>query len=162
MQNVVDHWLAFNSWSTELPVYLQVFLGMSLFFASTITLVASVYYLTKVMLRLSAMPLLSHIVGLLGYLLMLMVGWLVYVAMPLLFVALSGQQEITLSLMAQAVTLYFMAFIMLTILVMDFMDSRNLWHKEDYTLSTLAKLFNASVWVLAMGYPAVRRWRSAQ
>jgi len=162
MQNVVDHWLAFNNWSAELPVYLQVFLGMSLFFASAIALVTVVYYLTKLMLRLSEMPVLPHIVGLLGYLLMLMVGWLAYVAIPLLFVALSGQQEITLRLIAQAVTLYFMAFIMLTIVVMDFMDSRKLWHREDYTLSTLAKLFNASVWVLAMGYPAVRRWRKAR
>jgi len=162
MQNVVDHWLAFNSWSTELPIYLQVFLGLSLFFASAIGLVAAVYYLTKLMLRLSEMPVLSHVVGLLGYVLMLMVGWVTYVALPLLFVALSGQQEITLAVVAQAVTLYFMAFIMLTIVVMDFMDSRKLWHREDYTLSTLAKLFNASVWVLAMGYPAVRRWRKAQ
>ena len=66
MQNVVDHWLAFNSWSTELPIYLQVFLGLSLFFASAIGLVAAVYYLTKLMLRLSEMPVLSHVVGLLG------------------------------------------------------------------------------------------------
>jgi hypothetical protein len=162
MQNVVDHWLAFNSWSTELPVYLQVFLGMSLFFVSASGLVAAIYYIIKLMLRLSAMPVLSHLVGLLGYLLMLMLGWLAYVALPLVFFALSGQQEITLSLIAQAVSLYFMAFILLTIVVMDFMDSRKLWHTEDYTLSTLAKLFNASVWVLAMGYPVLHRWRQAR
>ena len=162
MQNVVDHWLAFNSWSTELPVYLQVFLGMSLFFVSASGLVAAIYYIIKLMLRLSAMPVLSHLVGLLGYLLMLMLGWLAYVALPLVFVALSGQQEITLSLIAQAVSLYFVAFILLTIVVMDFMDSHKLWHTEDYTLSTLAKLFNASVWVLAMGYPVLRRWRQAR
>jgi len=162
MQNLVDHWLAFNSWSTELPVYLQVFLGMSLFFVSASGLVAAIYYIIKLMLRLSAMPVLSHLVGLLGYLLMLMLGWLAYVALPLVFVALSGQQEINLSMIVQAVCLYFVAFILLTIVMMDFMDSRKLWHKEDYTLSTLAKLFNASVWVLAMGYPVLRRWRQAR
>ncbi len=162
MQNVVDQWLSFNSWSTDQPIYLQVFLGMTLFFVSAIVLVTAIYHLIKLLLRMSKMPLLSHVVGLLGYVLMLIVGWVAYVAIPLVLITLTNQQPITMALVAQAITLYCVSFLMLTIIVMDFMDSRQLWHREDYTLSTLAKLFNASVWLLAMGYPAISRWHRAR
>ena len=159
MQNVVQQWQAFNSWSMELPIYLQVFLGMSMFFVGLIALLAAIYFTTRTLLKLSTMPLLSHVVGLLGYALMFVVGLAVYVALPLILMALSSQQSLDISLITQAIVIYFLAFFMLSVVIMDFMDSRQLWDDDDYTLSSLAKLFNASVWVLALGYPALQRWR---
>ncbi|MCP4790622.1 MAG: hypothetical protein GY881_10365, partial [Gammaproteobacteria bacterium] len=52
MQNVVDQWLSFNSWSMDQPIYLQVFLGMTLFFVGAIALVTAIYHLIKLLLRM--------------------------------------------------------------------------------------------------------------
>lgn len=151
----IMHTLAnFNQWSSDLPVYLQVFLGMMTFFLTCSMAGFLVYGLLLLSQRMRA---LSSFTGIVGYAITLCMGWLLYIFIPLMVIALGNHEQLNISLLTQTIGPYFGIFLLLSLSLADALEANGRWHHQDLPLP--AKLFASAVWLLALGIPAIKHFR---
>jgi len=149
------HTLAnFNQWSSDLPIYLQVFLGMMAFFLTCSIAGFLVYGLLLLSQRVRT---LSSFTGIVGYVITLCMGWLLYIFIPLMVIALGNHEQLNISLLTQTIGPYFGIFLLLSLSLADSLEANGRWHQEGLPLP--AKLFASAVWLLALGIPAIKHFR---
>ena len=150
----------FNQWTSSLPIYLQVFLGM-LALLLTCSITGFLFYILLLLLqRMSHYRPLSSLTGVLGYTITLCLGWLLYIFILIVVIALGNQEQLNISLLTQTMWPYFGLFLLLSLSLADALEANSRWlHKG---LSFPAKLFASAMWLLALGIPAIKHLRKPQ
>ena len=150
----------FNQWTSGLPIYLQVFLGMLAFLLTCSIAGFLIYGLLLLLQRMSHYRPLSSLTGVLGYAITLCLGWLLYIFIPLTVIALGNHEQLNVSLLTQTMGPYFGLFLLLSLSLADALEANGRWHHKG--LSFPAKLFATAMWLLALGIPAIKHLRKPQ
>lgn len=138
-------------WLGHLPVYLQVFLGMLAFFLMITT---AGFLMHGLLLMSQRIRLQLSLTGVVGYIITIFVGWLLYISVPFWVLALGDQQQLDMRLLIQTVGPYFSIFLLLSVSLIDALKTNGKWiHKK---LPLPAQFFTAGIWLLALGIPAIR------
>jgi hypothetical protein len=150
MGEIVDLVTDLNYWSSNLPIYAQVFLGMLAFF-TTCTIAGLFMY--GLLLMSQRIRLLSSFTGALGYVITLCLGWLLYIFIPLMVIALGHHEQININLLTQTIVPYFGIFFLLSLSLIDTLEANGNWRHKKLPLP--AQLFTSGIWLLALGVPAI-------
>ena len=132
------------------PIFAQALAAVLMLAVGTVGGLGSIALLLYALIHLSKMPGISYVVGAFGFLTVCIIGWSVWVFLPMLLAPVSSNLASSPHYV-ESFGVFFSVFLLFALLGKDELDALDYW--DEGSVSTLGKLFEVSLLLLPAGVP---------
>ena len=132
------------------PLIAQALAAVVMLIIGIVGGLGSIALLLYALIHLSKMPGISYVVGAFGFLTVCIIGWSVWVFLPMLLTPVDSELASSPHYV-ESFGIFFAVFLLFTLLGKDELDSLEHWSEEEG--SALGKLFEVSLLLLPAGVP---------